>query len=88
MPKSAMEAIQWKRINKVEQNCDRIVIEMRKLRVEFRESDSGTDHNKKKRRDEETKKMIENLKEEIIKVTNEQLEKQVEKLLTRFHTKG
>lgn len=34
-PKSVMEQVEWKRINYVEQDCAIIVIEMRKLRVEF-----------------------------------------------------
>lgn len=37
MSKSTMEPVQWKRINKVEQDCDKIVMEMRKLRAEFGE---------------------------------------------------
>lgn len=77
MPKPAMETLLQRRINKEEHDCEKIVIEMRKLREKFREVVQAlTDVRKRdeeaKKRGKEIKKMIENFREENIKLTDEQ----------------
>lgn len=69
MAKSIIEPIQWKRMCKVESDCVKIAVEMRKMR-EFGEVIQALVEVKKRdeepRRDREARKVVERLIEEII----------------------